>query len=102
VFSRTVPQDGRISIAEGYFDAVKVEDGWADLVVIAQVRIGNIDKRVVFLISFQAFHWCPDYDAAAAEFSRILKPTGSVALIWNLEDRYESPCFGTWRILSLN
>jgi len=36
---------------------------------------------------FQAFHWCLDYDAAAAEFSRILKPGGIVALIWNLEDR---------------
>lgn len=35
----------------------------------------------------QAFHWCPDYDAAAAEFARILKPGGKVALIWNLEDR---------------
>jgi ubiquinone/menaquinone biosynthesis C-methylase UbiE len=36
---------------------------------------------------FQAFHWCLDHDAAAAEFSRILKPGGIVALIWNLEDR---------------
>lgn len=36
---------------------------------------------------FQAFHWCLDYDAAAVEFSRILKPGGIVALIWNLEDR---------------
>jgi SAM-dependent methyltransferase len=36
---------------------------------------------------FQAFHWCPDYDAAAAEFARILKPGGIVVLIWNLEDR---------------
>jgi ubiquinone/menaquinone biosynthesis C-methylase UbiE len=36
----------------------------------------------------QAFHWCPDYDAASKEFARILKPNGIVALIWNLEDRY--------------
>ena len=36
----------------------------------------------------QAFHWCPDYDKAAREFARILKPDGIVALIWNLEDRY--------------
>ncbi|KAG6845321.1 hypothetical protein H0H87_010778 [Tephrocybe sp. NHM501043] len=34
-----------------------------------------------------AFHWCPDYDAASAEFNRILKPGGSLVLIWNLEDR---------------
>jgi hypothetical protein len=37
----------------------------------------------------QAYHWCPDYDAASVEFSRILKPDGAqaVAYIWNLEDR---------------
>ena len=35
----------------------------------------------------QAYHWCPDYDAASTEFSRILKPNGTVAFIWNLEDR---------------
>ncbi|KAF8964667.1 S-adenosyl-L-methionine-dependent methyltransferase [Flammula alnicola] len=69
VFSRTV-KDDRISLSEGYFDATGVEDGWADLVVIAQ-----------------AFHWCPDYDKASAEFARILKPNGTVALVWNLEDK---------------
>jgi len=37
VFSQTVPQNGRISVAEGYFDSVAIEDGWADIVVIAQV-----------------------------------------------------------------
>lgn len=36
----------------------------------------------------QAFHWCPDYDKAVAEFARVLKPEGIVAFIWNLEDRY--------------
>lgn len=36
---------------------------------------------------FQAFHWCPDHEAAAKEFARILKPDGVVAFIWNLEDR---------------
>ncbi|TFK55041.1 S-adenosyl-L-methionine-dependent methyltransferase [Heliocybe sulcata] len=69
VFSKTV-KDDRVSIADGTFDTTGVEDGWADLVLVAQ-----------------AFHWCPDYNAAAAEFARILKPTGIVALIWNLEDR---------------
>jgi phospholipid N-methyltransferase len=35
-FSKTV-NDDRVSLSEGYFDATGVEDGWADLVVIAQV-----------------------------------------------------------------
>ncbi|KAI0690572.1 S-adenosyl-L-methionine-dependent methyltransferase [Cytidiella melzeri] len=68
-FSKTV-SDARVSIAEGTFDTTGVEDGWADLVVIAQ-----------------AFHWCPDFNKAAEEFARVLKPDGIVALIWNLEDR---------------
>ncbi|KAF9557638.1 S-adenosyl-L-methionine-dependent methyltransferase [Agrocybe pediades] len=80
VFTKTVAYDGRVSIAEGYFDSVHVEDGWADLVVIAQ-----------------AFHWCPDYNAAAKEFARILKPTGCVAFIWNLEDRDRADWVGKIR-----
>ncbi|KAI0748199.1 S-adenosyl-L-methionine-dependent methyltransferase [Daedaleopsis nitida] len=68
-FSKTVT-DPRASVREGTFDTTHIEDGWADLVIIAQ-----------------AFHWCPDYDKASAEFARILKPDGVVALIWNLEDR---------------
>lgn len=36
-FSKTV-QDDRVSIAEGTFDTTHVEDGWADLIVIAQVE----------------------------------------------------------------
>ena len=68
-FAKTV-HDPRASVRDGTFDATHVEDGWADLVVIAQ-----------------AFHWCPDYDKAAREFARVLKPDGVVVLIWNLEDR---------------
>ncbi|KIY72187.1 S-adenosyl-L-methionine-dependent methyltransferase [Cylindrobasidium torrendii FP15055 ss-10] len=63
-------QDPRLTSGEGTFDTTHVEDSWADLITIAQ-----------------AFHWCPDYDAASAEFARILKPNGVVAFIWNLEDR---------------
>ncbi|KAN0076854.1 hypothetical protein V8E55_010709 [Tylopilus felleus] len=60
-----------VSINDGAFDNVPtVEDGWADLIIIAQ-----------------AFHWCPDYGKACSEFARVLKPTGVVAFIWNLEDR---------------
>ncbi|KAF9218391.1 S-adenosyl-L-methionine-dependent methyltransferase [Gyrodon lividus] len=60
-----------VTIADGTFDDVSsVENGWADLIIIAQ-----------------AFHWCPDYGKACTEFARILKPGGAVAFIWNLEDR---------------
>ncbi|KAF9500826.1 S-adenosyl-L-methionine-dependent methyltransferase [Pleurotus eryngii] len=69
VFSKSV-NDERVTVTGGTFDTANVEDGWADLVVVAQ-----------------AFHWCPDYDQAAAEFARILKPDGVVVLVWNLEDR---------------
>ncbi|KZP19441.1 S-adenosyl-L-methionine-dependent methyltransferase [Athelia psychrophila] len=68
-FARTVV-DPRVSVAEGSFAATGVEDGWADVIIIAQ-----------------AFHWCPDYEAAAKEFARVLKPNGVVALVWNLDDR---------------
>ncbi|THH17816.1 hypothetical protein EW146_g3077 [Bondarzewia mesenterica] len=73
VFAKTVI-DARASVEKGFFDHTGAEDGEADLVVIAQ-----------------AFHWCPDYNAAAAEFARVLKPGGVVALIWNLEDREAAP-----------
>jgi SAM-dependent methyltransferase len=44
----------------------------------------------------QAFHWCPDFARASAEFGRILKPGGVLALIWNLEDRYVVWHLFTW------
>ncbi|KAI0306446.1 S-adenosyl-L-methionine-dependent methyltransferase [Multifurca ochricompacta] len=69
IFSKSV-LDERVSCQEGSFENTGVSSHSADLVVIAQ-----------------AFHWCPDYDAAAAEFARILKPGGIEVLIWNLEDR---------------
>ena len=36
VFAKTTA-DERVTIEEGYFDSTKVEDGWADLVIVAQV-----------------------------------------------------------------
>lgn len=70
MFIKTV-KDDRVSVADGTFDNTYVEDGWADIIVIAQ-----------------AFHWCPDYDSAWAEFARILKPNGIIAGIWNIDDKY--------------
>ncbi|KAG8994073.1 hypothetical protein FRB90_000541 [Tulasnella sp. 427] len=68
-FTKTVV-DERVSCREGVFDRTGEEDGWADLVVVAQ-----------------AWHWCPDFDEALTEFSRVLKPRGVAAFIWNLEDK---------------
>jgi SAM-dependent methyltransferase len=91
VFARNV-QDSRVAIQEGTFDSTGLEDGWADLIVIAQVRcFFHLNTKVrIFDVSFfllKAFHWCPDYNAACAEFGRILKPNGALAFIWNLENR---------------
>jgi hypothetical protein len=38
VFSKTV-KDERVTLLEGSFDNTGIENGWADLVVIAQVRL---------------------------------------------------------------
>ena len=38
VFSKTV-LDPRVSVREGTFDTTGIENGWADVVVIAQVRV---------------------------------------------------------------
>ncbi|KAF8654102.1 hypothetical protein AX16_003635 [Volvariella volvacea WC 439] len=69
VFTKNI-DDERVTVAQGTFDNTGVENGWADLITIAQ-----------------AFHWCPDYNRACTEFARVLKPGGLVAFIWNLEDR---------------
>lgn len=66
-------KDDRVTTAEGTFDHVPVEDNWADVIIIAQ-----------------AFHWCPDFEKAAQEFNRVLKPNGTLSMIWNLEDRQVS------------
>ncbi|KAJ7040752.1 S-adenosyl-L-methionine-dependent methyltransferase [Mycena alexandri] len=62
--------DPRVAVFEGTFDRTGVDSGWADLLVIAH-----------------AFHWCLDYEGAAAEFARVLKHNGVLALIWNHQDR---------------
>ncbi|KAF9065607.1 S-adenosyl-L-methionine-dependent methyltransferase [Rhodocollybia butyracea] len=74
-FEKTVLQNAneiksKISIKEGSFTDTGIEEGWADMIVIAQ-----------------AYHWAdPAYDAASVEFGRILKPSGIVVYLWNLED----------------
>lgn len=41
------------------------------------------DRSVNLIVAAQAFHWF-DRARARAEFSRILKPGGAIALIWNV------------------
>lgn len=62
VLERIVP--GARSL-DGTAEALPLEDGSVDAVVVAQ-----------------AFHWF-DGPAAVAEFHRVLKPEGRLALIWN-------------------
>jgi hypothetical protein len=86
VFNQSV-KDERVSCQNGSFENTGILDHSADLVVVAQVESSPPCLVRANFTPRQAFHWCLDYDAAAAEFSRILKPGGIVALIWNLEDR---------------
>jgi len=39
----------------------------------------------------QAWHWCPDFNAALTHIAGSLRPGGVLALIWNLEDRDAAP-----------
>ena len=40
-FLKTV-KDDRVTVAEGSFDKTGINDGWADIVVIAQVRFRHV------------------------------------------------------------
>jgi ubiquinone/menaquinone biosynthesis C-methylase UbiE len=57
------------------FSNFKSIDGTAEATTLS-------DKSVDIVIAAQAFHWF-DPERARAEFKRILKPGGYVALIWN-------------------
>jgi SAM-dependent methyltransferase len=48
------------------------------------------DASADFIVAGQAFHWF-DAKAARAEFERVLKPLGWVAVIWNERKKDESP-----------
>lgn len=65
VFARTVPE---VAVLPGRAEAIPLPDGFADAVVAAQ-----------------AFHWF-DPDRALPEIARVLRPNGSVAMIWNFRD----------------
>jgi SAM-dependent methyltransferase len=75
VLEQAVPEARAL---DGTAEALPVGDGSVDAVVVAQ-----------------AFHWF-DAQAALAEFHRVLRPDGRVALIWNRRLR-EQPL---WRAIS--
>lgn len=71
----------RVSVENGSFGDIPVSDASVDI-----------------LIGAQCFHWAdPDYQSAIAEFARVLKPNGTLALIWNLEDRNKARWVGQIR-----
>lgn len=48
------------------------------------------EHSVDMILSAQAFHWF-DREHARSEFSRILKPSGSVVLVWNIRQTDSTP-----------
>lgn len=48
------------------------------------------DRSVDMILSAQAFHWF-DRERARAEISRILKPSGLIALVWNVRQTGSTP-----------
>ena len=53
-------------------------------------RTGLTDASVDVVTVFQAFHWC-DGEAALAEFARILRPGGRIAIVYPNPDREDPP-----------
>lgn len=43
--------------------------------------------QVDLILIAQAWHWCKDWDKALRNFAKALKPGGTLALLWNLEDK---------------
>jgi len=58
------------------------------------------DQSVNFIVVGQAFHWF-DRESTRMEFSRILKPTGWVVLIWNGFSVESSPLMSAYQKLLL-
>jgi len=68
------PEMREAAIASG----VDARDGTAD-------RTGLPDAAADVVCVFQAFHWFATTDSLA-EFARILRPGGRLAIVWNLRD----------------
>jgi SAM-dependent methyltransferase len=72
------PNDAMRVAAEGY---LSVYERFHSVKGTAEAT-GLLDDSVDLVVAAQAFHWF-DRERARAEFLRILKPGGYVALIWN-------------------
>jgi hypothetical protein len=55
-FSESV-LDQRVSVSEGTFDKTGAEDGWADLVVVAQVCSDLVSREVTMYRLFHALYF---------------------------------------------
>lgn len=58
----------RVDARDGFAEKIPASDGWADAVVVAQ-----------------AFHWFATREALR-EIARVVKPQGTLGLIWNIEE----------------
>ncbi|KDO27079.1 hypothetical protein SPRG_07789 [Saprolegnia parasitica CBS 223.65] len=72
------PLQGMRATFEALFPDVRCVDGTATALPVAD------DSQDALFIA-QAFHWFDNRDALV-EFRRVLKPNGSLGLIWNMED----------------
>jgi SAM-dependent methyltransferase len=70
-----------VPIAAGTAEALPVRDAGLDAVIVAQ-----------------AFHWF-DFDAAARELARVVRPGGGVGLVWNARDRSRQWVDLVWSVM---
>jgi hypothetical protein len=54
IFSRTV-KDNRVTLLDGVFQSTGMEDGWADLVVVAQVLDAAYSSLILNLVDIRPF-----------------------------------------------
>ncbi|KAG2157157.1 hypothetical protein DEU56DRAFT_867237 [Suillus clintonianus] len=102
IFTRALLAHPEWATSIGTLRAVEPSDGMCDVWTKtvnddrSTIVKGTFDNTDLIIIA-QAFHWCPDYGKASAEFARILKKDGAVVFIWNLEDRFASVFFSPLR-----